>query len=136
MLATISVGGVLGAVARFGVSSAFPHPDNHFPWATFGVNVSGCLLIGVLMVLAHEVWADNGWLRPFLGVGVLGGFTTFSTYIVDIQAAVAAGATRTALLYLVGTLAGAMLAVSAGAALTGRTVRAMRRPRLDERGTG
>lgn len=117
VLAVISAGGVLGALARYGLATAWPHQQGRFPWATFVTNVSGCLLIGVLMVLITEVWSAHRLLRPFLGTGVLGGYTTFSTYTVDVQRLVAAGAARTALLYLAGTLTAALLAVYAGAAL-------------------
>jgi fluoride ion exporter CrcB/FEX len=61
-----------------------------------------------------EVWTGRRLLRPFLGVGVLGGFTTFSAYVVEIRQATAAGAARTALLYLTATLIGALVAVWAG----------------------
>jgi len=118
VLAVVSSGGALGALGRYGLAVAWPHRPNHFPWATFVTNVSGCLLIGVLMVLISEVWSAHRLLRPFLGVGVLGGYTTFSTYSVDIQQLVAAGAARTALAYLAGTLAAALAAVYAGIALT------------------
>jgi CrcB protein len=90
------------------------------------INISGCLLIGVLTVLIEEAGAGQRLLRPFLGVGVLGGFTTFSTYIVDFQHALAAGAVLTGLAYLAGTLIAALIAVWAGSALTGRAVRARR----------
>ncbi|GAA0360067.1 hypothetical protein GCM10009530_06710 [Microbispora corallina] len=126
VLAAVSAGGVLGALARFGISTALPHPPGGFPWSTFLVNVSGCFLIGVLMVLIGEVWSGRRLLRPFLGVGVLGGYTTFSTYVVDIHQALAAGAAVTALAYLVATLAAALTAVWAGAAVTSFAVRAGR----------
>ena len=126
VLAAISAGGVLGAVARYGLQEAFPHPPGEFGWATFAVNVSGCLLIGVLMVLIGEVWTGRRLLRPFLGVGVLGGYTTFSTYVIDIQQAVTSGAARTGLAYLAATVAAAMAAVWAGAVVTRWAVR--RRP--------
>ncbi|MFI7552217.1 fluoride efflux transporter CrcB [Micromonospora sediminimaris] len=118
LLAAIAVGGMVGALARYGLAVAFPHPPRGFPWATFAVNVSGCLLIGTLMVLITEVWAAHRLVRPFLGVGVLGGYTTFSTYAVEVQQAVAAGAARTGLLYLVGTLVAALAAVRLGVTLT------------------
>ena len=121
VLAMISAGGVLGALARYGLATAFPHQPDRFPWATFTINVSGCFLIGVLMVLITETWRTHRLVRPFLGVGVLGGFTTFSTYIVDIQHTVTAGAARTALAYLAGTLLAALAAVWAGVRLT-RTI--------------
>jgi CrcB protein len=97
-LGVISAGGVLGASARHALAVALPHLPGHFPWATFVTNVSGCLLIGVLMVLITEVWPAHRLVRPFLGVGVLGGYTTFSTYTVDIERLIAADSTGGALL--------------------------------------
>jgi CrcB protein len=123
VLAAISAGGVLGALARYGLGVAFPAGPGRFPWATFGINVSGCLLIGVLMVLVTEVWAGRRHLRPFLGVGVLGGYTTFSTYIVDIQRLVAAGAAPTALAYLAGTLVAGLAATWLAVAATRAVLR-------------
>ncbi len=117
VLAIISVGGVAGALARYGLTAAFPHTTEEFAWATFGINASGCLLIGVLMVLVTDVWPTRRLLRPFLGTGVLGGYTTFSTHIVDIQQLLAAGAARTALAYLAGTLLTALAAVYTGTTL-------------------
>lgn len=118
VLAVISAGGVAGALARYGFTEAFPHSAQGFAWATFGINVSGCLLIGVLMVLVSDVWPTRRLLRPFVGTGVLGGYTTFSTYIIDIQQLLAAGAARTALAYLAATLLTALAAVYAGIILT------------------
>lgn len=114
-LGVISAGGVLGALARYGLSVAFPHSPGSFAWATFAINVAGCALIGALMVAVTETWQAHRLVRPFLGVGVLGGFTTFSTYIVDIQHALAAGVPRTALTYLAGTVVTALAAVYLGA---------------------
>jgi len=118
VLGAVSTGGALGAAARYGLSLALPHRPGTFPVATFVTNVSGCLLIGVLMVLMTEVWAAHRLLRPFLGTGVLGGYTTFSTYAVDTQRLVTAGAAGTGLVYLVGTLAAALVAVYAGITVT------------------
>lgn len=132
VLAAISAGGVLGALARYGLTEAFAHRPGGFGWATFGINVSGCLLIGVLMVLVSDVWTGR-LLRPFLGVGVLGGFTTFSTYVLDIQRAVAAGAIRTALLYLIMTMVGALVAVWAGSTMTSWVLRRRRRVSRDRK---
>jgi CrcB protein len=88
--------------------------------------VTGCLLIGVLMVLIGEVFTEQRLLRPFLGVGVLGGFTTFSTYIVDIQRLVGHDAADIALLYLFATLAAALAAVAIGMSVTEFAVRRAR----------
>jgi|SRR5437868_766223 len=128
-LAAVSAGGVLGALARYGLTSAFPYGPGEFPWPVFGINASGCLAIGVLMVLVTEVRRAHPLVRPFLGVGVLGGFTTFSTYVVDIQQAVEDGAPAMALGYLAGTLAAALVAVYTGVRLT----RLLSRPRAGNR---
>jgi len=125
LLGSIAAGGVLGALGRYGLSVAMPHPATGFPVATFLVNVSGAFLIGVLMVVVTEMAPAHPLLRPFLGVGVLGGYTTFSTSIVDTQQLVIAGAARTALLYLAGTLVCAVLATLAGTVLA-RALRSVR----------
>ena len=91
---------------------------DRFAWATFGINISGCLFIGVLMVLVTNVWSTRRLLRPFVGTGVLGGYTSFSTYILDIQQLLTTGAARTALAYLAGTLLAALAAVYVGITLT------------------
>ena len=120
MLAAIAAGGVLGTLARYGIQTALPHRPAEFGWATFGINVVGCFLIGVLMVVLDPALRGEPLLRPFLGVGVLGGFTTFSAYAVDIDQAILAGAVGTALAYLVATLVAALVAVWAGSAITRR----------------
>lgn len=117
VLGVVSVGGALGALARYAIANILPAGPTGFPWATFLINVSGCLLIGVLMVLVTDVWGGRRLVRPFLGVGVLGGFTTFSTYVVDIQRLVNAGAAATALEYLVATVLAALVAVYLGLTL-------------------
>ncbi|TDQ55297.1 fluoride efflux transporter FluC [Actinorugispora endophytica] len=122
--AAISAGGAIGAVARHGLSVAIPHAPGAFAWSTALVNVSGCLLIGVLMALVTDVRPDSRLLRPFLGVGVLGGYTTFSTHLVDALRMLDAGAAGTALVSLAGTLVGGLLAVWLGLAATTRVFRA------------
>nr|WP_254909702.1 CrcB family protein [Micromonospora sp. NBS 11-29] len=125
VLAVIAAGGVLGALARAGAQAAVPPSPTGFPWATFGVNVTGCLLIGALMAVLTTRPAGP-LVRPFLGVGVLGGFTTFSAYAVDAQRLLLAGAAGTALAYLAATVLGALLAVAAGDTVTARLLAARR----------
>ncbi|TMR88251.1 fluoride efflux transporter FluC [Nonomuraea basaltis] len=120
VLAAIAAGGALGALARYAVQTALPAAPGGFPWATFWINVSGCLLIGGLMVVITEVRRAHPLVRPFLGVGVLGWFTTFSAYVVDVLRVVGAGAPVTGLAYLVGTMVAALVAVAAGMWLTRR----------------
>ena len=90
LLAPIAAGGALGSLARWGLAVLLPHGGD-FPWATFTANVSGCLLIGVLMAFVLGPWSHTRYLRPFLGVGVLGGYTTFSTYELETYAQLTTG---------------------------------------------
>ena len=112
VLAAISAGGAVGAAGRYGASLLWPAPGGAFPWAVFWVNVLGCGLIGVLMVFVSEGGRSAPpLLRPFLGVGVLGGFTTFSTFALDFSELLEREEAGTALAYAGGTVAGAVGAV-------------------------
>jgi fluoride exporter len=121
VIAVIALGGALGSLARWALGQWIVAGPGGFPWATFAENVSGCLALGVLMVLVQEVWPADGrarLLRPFAGVGVLGGWTTFSTYALDTRGLLASGHGGTATAYLVGSVLGGLLAVWAGISLT------------------
>jgi CrcB protein len=111
VLGVIALGGVVGSLARYGLAEAFPHDAGSFPWATFATNVLGCFAIGVLLAaltpLSHPLF------RPFLGTGILGGFTTFSTFAVDTDRLLP-DHVIVALLYFFGTLAAAMVATILG----------------------
>lgn len=126
VLTAISVGGALGAAARYGAQQMWPTAAGAFPWTVFWINLIGCGLIGVLMVLVAEggLSSAHPLVRPFVGVGVLGGFTTFSTYALDATGLLRRGDTGTALAYAAGTLAGALAAVWLAATVTRRIVEA------------
>jgi CrcB protein len=100
----VAAGGVLGSVARWGLAEAVPVAPGSVPWATLSVNAVGAFLVGLLMVLVVDVWPDQRYVRPFWGVGVLGGFTTFSAYAVELRSAFGVGHTGLAAAYLAGTL--------------------------------
>jgi CrcB protein len=123
ILLAIAAGGSLGALARWGLAEAFPHPSTQLPWGTVLVNVSGCFAIGVLLVVLAQRRPDDRLLRPLLGTGVLGGYTTFSTYALDTRTLLAAGRPALAAGYLFGTLAVGLLAVVAAVRLTERALR-------------
>ncbi|MEB3959853.1 fluoride efflux transporter CrcB [Streptomyces kunmingensis] len=126
VFAVVAVGGAVGASARYGASLLWPTATGAFPWTTLLVNAVGCAVIGVFMVVISDVWTAPRLVRPFFGTGVLGGFTTFSTYAVDIRLLTDLGEARTALGYLALTVCVALAAVWAGAHLTRRVV--VRRP--------
>jgi CrcB protein len=108
----VSLGGGAGAVARFAAHRVAPEV-----WATLAVNLVGCAVIGVLVVLTTEVWRAHPLIRPFLGTGVLGGFTTFSTYTLDTHGLWVAGDRVAASGYLVGTLVSCVAATAVAVAL-------------------
>ncbi len=109
MLLAVAAGGAVGAATRWAVGSAFPVTSG-FPWTTFAINVTGCVLLALLPSVAavrrHPV------LPPALGTGVLGGFTTLSAYSEETRSLLAAGHTGTAAAYLLGTLAACLLGVA------------------------
>ncbi|MFJ9530714.1 CrcB family protein [Streptomyces sp. SID5594] len=135
VLGAVAAGGALGAVARYGTLVLWPAAGGGFPWTVFVVNVSGCALIGVLMVLTVERGrVTHPLVRPFLGVGVLGGFTTFSTYAADVSGLLVRQELLTAVAYMAATVVAALAAVWAGAVVTRRLLD--RGERSVERGSG
>ncbi|MEV8056694.1 fluoride efflux transporter CrcB [Streptomyces antimycoticus] len=118
VVGVVAVGGALGATARYGASLLWPTPSSAFPWTILLVNAVGCAVIGVFLVLITEMWTAHRLVRPFFGTGVLGGFTTFSTYAVDFTRLTQDGRFALAFAYLAGTLVVAMAAVWAAVAAT------------------
>jgi len=119
-VAAVAAGGALGATARFAVGRWVPWEAPAFPWATAMVNVTGCLLIGLVLGWLLASTGQPPWLRPFLATGVLGGYTTFSAFAVETVVLVDAGAVTTAALYVVGSLAVGLVAVRVGATVAQR----------------
>ncbi|MER6147477.1 fluoride efflux transporter CrcB [Streptomyces hirsutus] len=146
VVAVVAVGGAVGALLRYGASRVWPNgSDAHalwrtgeaaFPWTTLLVNVVGCFLMGVLTVALKERFTHAPrLLNPFLGTGVLGGFTTFSSYTDDTRRLFENDQAGAAVGYLVLTVAGALAGVTLGVALTRAVLRRPRRtasgPRRD-----
>jgi CrcB protein len=121
-----ALGGALGALARW-AATALPSSPGGWPWATLLVNLTGCLLLGLLIAVVAVRLPEARWPRPFLAVGVLGGFTTFSAFAVEVVEQVDAGAALLAAAYVLASVVGGIGAVALGAragqALTERTAR-------------
>jgi CrcB protein len=83
-VAAIFGGGALGALARAGLSEAFPAEPGSWPWPTFAVNVIGAFMLGYFVTRLHERLPPTRYRRPFLGTGVCGALTTFSTMQVEL----------------------------------------------------
>ncbi|HEU5150805.1 MAG TPA: CrcB family protein, partial [Iamia sp.] len=101
-LAVVAAGGTVGALARWAIVATWPTATGGAGWGTLAVNLTGCLLLGVL---AARV-APDSLLRLGLGTGVLGGFTTFSTLAVETDRGIAADRPALALGLLLATLVG------------------------------
>ncbi|MEU8489726.1 fluoride efflux transporter FluC [Pseudonocardia alni] len=124
MLAAIVIGGVVGAEARYMLGVAFPSGTGTWPWTTFAINVSGSVLLGCLYtVLADLVSDPHPLLRPLLGVGVVGGYTTFSTWSVETVSLVTTGHPLRAAVYALATPLIAVLACATAVAATRRIAR-------------
>ncbi|GAB3253106.1 fluoride efflux transporter CrcB [Kineosporia babensis] len=126
VLAVIALGGVIGAQARYGLTQLIPSSPGGVPWAILIINISGGLFMGALMAWlgrsgrSGRLAEPHPLIRPFFGVGILGGFTTFSTYSTDTFQLIDAGRPLAAVLYAGLTLAGALLGVVLGSRLVVR----------------
>ena len=117
VLATVALGGVIGSLGRYAVGLALPHAAGTFPWATLVVNVSGAFAMGLLVAYLVDRPGVHRLARPFVGVGVLGGWTTFSALAVDVVQLGDADRTQAALVYVAATFLVGTLAVAAGSSL-------------------
>jgi CrcB protein len=122
-LAVIAVGGGGGAAARYAISRAEPVRAGTFPLSTFAINVAGALVLAVLLESLARRGIDSWWVRPFAAVGVLGGFTTFSTMCVEAMLLGRDGHVALAALYLAASVAAGVVVVTAGLRLAGLPAR-------------
>ncbi|RZU33736.1 fluoride efflux transporter CrcB [Blastococcus saxobsidens] len=117
-----ALGGALGALGRWSLAGALPSSPAGWPWATFLVNLTGCLVMGMLLAwLAHRS-PEPPWARPFLGVGVLGGWTTYSAFAVEVVGLVKDGVAVLAAAYVLASVIGSVAAVALGASVVRRPV--------------
>jgi CrcB protein len=119
VVAVIMLGGMCGASARYAMTRMIPVESGAFPWAIFWVNVSGSFLLGLLLVLVLERFPPSRLLRPFLATGVLGAYTTMSTFLVDTTVLVKDEHVATAVSYAVGSIVAGLAAAYFGV-LSGR----------------
>jgi len=114
VLAMVGLGGALGSLARRGVADLLTPAAHGFPMATLLTNLSGCLLLGLLLVVSENRLPPSRYLRPFLATGVIGGFTTFSTFAVETDLLGKDGHAGLAVAYVVASLVGGLAATWAG----------------------
>jgi CrcB protein len=119
LIAAVAVGGAVGALARYGLGDAFPTTTGSFPATTLAINVTGAFLLALLVgVIAQRSGPDPVW-RSLLGTGLLGGYTTFSTFAVDSDRLTSTGHAGLAVGYVAATLVGGALATALGMTLAG-----------------
>ncbi|MFF8594889.1 fluoride efflux transporter FluC [Streptomyces sp. NPDC015220] len=144
VVAVVAVGGAVGALLRYAASRLWRNGSDAylvwrtgaavFPWTILLINVVGCFLMGVLTVAFRERFTGaHRLLHPMLGTGVLGGFTTFSSYTDDIRRLIENDQAALAVGYLVLTVAGALAGVALGVAVA-RLVLTPQRPASTARG--
>lgn len=123
VLLVIALGGVIGATARYALSQAVPTPDNGFPIATLATNVIGSFLLGFVAVLGVRRLVSMRYFRPFVAIGMIGSFTTFSAFAVENVELVDRGEILVAVVYvpimLSTGLAAARLGIGAGRRFNG-----------------
>jgi CrcB protein len=105
----VAVAGALGVLARFGIGRLTLHHEGLL-WSTVAINVVGSFLLGLLVA---EHWFERD-VREALGVGFLGGFTTFSTFSVQAVLELDAGEPGRALVYVLASVVGGLVAATAG----------------------
>ncbi|NTF32164.1 fluoride efflux transporter CrcB [Rhizobium skierniewicense] len=117
-IALVAVGGAIGSVARYlvGVWSVRLAGPN-FPWGTMTVNIVGAFLIGLMVEVVARRFDASAEIRVFIVTGVLGGFTTWSSFTLDAVTLFERGDVGQAALYLAGSLTLSFTAIFAGLAL-------------------
>ena len=118
-IALVALGGMIGALLRVGLAVAVPNPPDGFPWTTFLENVVGAYLLGLLLAVLARRFPDSDRVRLLLGTGLLGSFTTFSNYSVEIVQ-LATDSPAVALAYALASVIVALAAALAGLASVGR----------------
>lgn len=117
IIAAVSIGGMIGALARYELAQAWPTPSGGFPSSTFTINVTGCLVLGTLMSIVVGRERVHPLVRPFVGTGVLGGYTTFSTYAVETNTLLQHHHPLLGLIYVFGSVVAGVIAALVGHAL-------------------
>lgn len=131
VLVAIFAGGCLGGLARYGIVSAWPVAGDRFPWPTLVINVSGAFVLALLIVAVAEL-VSSRYLRPLLGTGFCGAFTTFSAIVVTDDELFAHHHAALAVGYLAASVLGGLAAASFGLVI-GRAITMNRRRVKEER---
>lgn len=127
-IGAIGAGGFFGGLARYGVGLAWDTRAGAFPWPTFAINTSGAFALALLLVLVLEVLPPTTYLRPALGTGFCGAYTTFSSVALATDQLTAQGLAHVAALYVAASVFAGLSATSSGIVL-GRSIAARKSQR-------
>lgn len=114
MLLAVAGGALVGASARWAVAEVAPARAGRFPWSTFAINVTGSFLLGLVLARLAVRPSRSPHLRALLGTGVLGAYTTMSTYAIEVVLLVDGGHASTALTYALASVVAGVGAAIAG----------------------
>ena len=118
LLILATVGGGIGAGLRYLVQIAMMRwLGAGFPWWTFAINIVGSFAMGVVVTLVVAKFGNSADMRTFLATGILGGFTTFSAFSLDVANLIETKQTAAAAFYVAGSVGLSILALYAGFAL-------------------
>lgn len=131
LAALVALGGTVGTAARAQLEAALPAQAGGWPWTTFLINVAGSLLLGVLLESLLRGGDDIGWRRAVrvgCGTGLLGGFTTYSTFVLEVERLLQGGHAAVGVLYAVVSVVAGLVAAGVGVAVAAARSRS-REPR-------
>lgn len=119
----VAAGGAVGTAARAQLELMYPPPAGGWPWVTFWINLAGSFVLGLLVTSVQRAGPDAGWRRAVrlgVGTGIVGGFTTYSTFVLEIERLVDGGHVLTGSGYAVVSIVVGLVAAGLGVALAGR----------------
>lgn len=132
LLLAIAIGGMLGGLGRFTISEAWPMPADAFPWPTLVVNATGCFALGMLMAFVlGRPGRIHPLTRPAVGTGLVGGYTSFSSYAVEVHHLLIAHRPVLGLAYLAASVIVGVAAVVVGRSTATRASGALDTRRRD-----
>ena len=123
VLMAVFIGGCVGGLARYVLTTSWTTPVRAFPWATLVINISGALALAVLVVLLSDALPPTTYVRPLLGSGFCGAWTTFSSITAGADQLIAHGAAGIGAAYVLASAVGGLGAAGLGLVSTRALVR-------------
>lgn len=110
----VGMGGAIGTLARYQIGLAWTTPARGFPWATLAINVSGALVLAIVATLVVERWPPTRHVRPLVGIGMCGAYTTWATFMTETALLLRRGSAAAAAVYVAATLGTGLMTTVGG----------------------